>query len=155
MADSLVVISEFISEIQATDDSEEDQTVGIIPSDLVNYSCKPTTKKLSFCFSLARKTRATPSSDGSLPFVKQFILCILSTSSVHILPIQISTQVSPLKTTLQNQRTDRGRSWKISSKLPDLTVTISQAIFTCSLAFFPIFDLSCQSNELVKFAWIL
>jgi len=84
--DSLDVISELILEIKATDELEEDQTVGIIPSDPVTYSTQPRTEKLSFRFSLARKTRATPSSDGFLPLVKQFIHCILSTSSVHFLP---------------------------------------------------------------------
>jgi hypothetical protein len=42
-----------------------------------------------------------PGSVSFLKFIKQFFHCILSTSSVHFLPIQTVNQVSLLKTTVQ------------------------------------------------------
>jgi len=93
--DSIEVIAELISEIQATDNLG----VNIDPP---SSSPLPTTQKSTQApirASLAKMSRSNISDCMLLPTLKKFFHCLLSTSSVSILPIRNDSSVSPLKTT--------------------------------------------------------
>jgi hypothetical protein len=79
--DSLDVISELISEIQAMD---------ILDDDLPMDSC-----------SLNPKSNASGASAGFLPTIKKIFHCLLSTTTVQFLPIQNDNPMLPIKTTPQ------------------------------------------------------
>jgi hypothetical protein len=88
------IISELISEIQSTDK---------LDLNLPTYSPhapKPTAEAKTLRFSLARTHTALPTTNF-LPLLKRFLNCLLSTSSVLLLPIRNDTQLPPLKTSSQ------------------------------------------------------
>jgi len=92
--DSIKVIAELISEIQATDN------LGI-NIDPPSSSPLPTTQKSTpapIRVSLAKTSRSNILDRALFPTLKKFFHCLLSTSSVSILPVQNDSSVSPLKT---------------------------------------------------------
>jgi hypothetical protein len=94
--DSMDVISELISEIQATDEQR------VQPPSIHQDHSKHTTKKTGqMRLSIARKPKAGTSSLTFLPQLKRFFQTILATSSITILPIRMDSQAQPLKLTSQ------------------------------------------------------
>jgi hypothetical protein len=95
--DSLDVISELISEIQSTDNLVLNLPTPPVPPP--SFSSPPR-EKSSFRFSLA-KTRSAINTTSFLPLLKRFLHCLLSTTSVHFLPIRNDNQIPPLTTSSQ------------------------------------------------------
>ncbi len=93
MKDSMDVISELISEIQASDKLNLDIPV---PDTVEEPSPSPATKQCIW-FSLARQKRTASSAMSLLPSLHKFFQVLLGTHVVQILPIRNDSQASPLQ----------------------------------------------------------
>jgi len=109
--DSMEVISKLISEIQSMDRLE------LEISSQPPSSSNPPPEEGFFHFSLAKKSCAVTNSTSSLPLLKKFFHCLLSTSLVHVLPVRNENQVPPIK---------------LSSQVNDLTTIGTRMFFKAS-----------------------